>query len=595
MLRIVLLTVCLLGFILPIKPQSLPPWADFDEITYEQQGESLYVAITFMGPVSDKGLIHAGNTITNDYDDNVETGQPAMVGSETNLTFCEWDADNTWCMRVYGLWDQAIGGFIFRALPPVQVSEDGKTLSYKHSLVSLGLEDISWYADGYWLDGSNWWNDPYNVGSSLDDVQLYSFNTSLVPALDTSLVGSRSKLKIPEAYKTRAESENIIGALDELVPLIESEIGEIAPTKPYTVTYNPYSDYPVFVYIGAPNNTFTTYIPGSQWVDEPNWWAMIEGAVYQTMGERSAGYREILMTTMATDIPLPGTSEGWYSTLQDSTHGLKWTTNHKPTFKAIIGRAFHNLICIYIGEQLSHADAQAAATEARTTALNAYASFSGNAFDLDPWVMTGFLLDKVGSDLSWTKQLWNILPATFQVPQDTIPGDSFGQMAKTFLRDGVVDGSLPYATRKYWYQNIASVQAAAIDAVTGADIYTSLKAITDYPTEDTVYDAAKTVFDNLTSMKEYNPNIVTDFYVQQNYPNPFNPSTKIAFILPEYARTTVTIFNILGREVTQLLNENLAAGSYEINWDASGLPAGVYFYRVQSGSYVMTKKAVLLK
>ena len=594
--KLLFFAMYVVGFVIPINAQSdLPTWADYDAVTYEQQGESLYVAITFQGPVTDKGMRHAGNTFYNDYDDNVETGQAGMVGSEANLTFCDWDADNIWCMRVYGLYDQGIGTFIYRALMPITLSADGMTISYKHSLVNLGLEDISYWVDGYWLEGTNWWNDPYNPGDNLGEVGLYSFNTSLVPELDTSLVGTRSRLKIPPAYKTRAESEGIIGVLDELIPLIESVIGAITPQKPYIVTYNPYSDYPVFVYIGAPNNTFTTYIPGSQWVDEPNWWAMIEGAVYQTMSERSAAYRDVFQTIMATDIPLPNTTDGWYSTRYDSTHGLMWTTNHKPTFKAIIGRAFHNLVCIYIGEQLSNTDAKTAATDARTKALNAYTGFSGNAFDLDPWIMTGFLLDKLGNDLTWTKQLWDILPATYEAPTDTTPGDAFGQMVQSFLVDGVRDGSLPYETRKHWYENIASVQAGAIDAVTGADIYTSLKAIADYPTVDSVYNTSKAVFLNLVDVEKENPGIVADFRLEQNYPNPFNPSTKIAFKLPESARTTVKIFDVLGREVTELLNEELAAGSYEINWNASALSAGVYFYRVQSGNYIATKKAILLK
>jgi hypothetical protein len=592
--RLLFFAVCLLGLTLPVKAQ-LPTWASWASTTYEQQGESLYVAITFDGDVRDKGFLHAGNTFFNDYDDNIATGQPGNVGSETNLTFCEWDADNIWNMRVYGLWDSNIGTFVYRALTPVQLSADGKTLSFKHSLVGLGLEDISHWADGYWLDGSNWWNDPYNVGDSYDAVQLYSFNTTLIPVLDKSLVGVKSRLEIPDSYRTRAESENIIGALDELVTLIETEIGVITSGKPYTVTYNEFSDYPVFVYVTAPNNTFTTYIPGTQWVDEPNWWAMMEGAVYQTMAEMRAGYREIFMTTMATDFPLPDTPDGWYTTNYDSTNGLKWTLANKVTFKAILGRAFHNLFTIYIGEQLSHPDAKAAAIAARTLALNSYAAFSGTAFDLDPWIMTGFLLDKVGSDLTWTKRLWDVLPVTFEVPNDSLPGDPFGQLVKPFLRDGVLDGSLPYATRKYWYQNIASVQAGAIDAATGVDIYTSLKAITDYPTVDSVYTLSKTLFDNLLTDVEEGTSIVAGFNLVQNYPNPFNPSTRITFTIPERAQTNIKIFNMLGREVTELLNKELSAGSYEINWNASGLSSGVYFYRVQSGKYVATKKAILLK
>ncbi len=595
--RILVLAISVVGFVLPLKAQTSPPaWADYEKVTYEQQGESLYVAITFKGLVSSKGLLHAGNTFFNDYDDNKSTGQQGNVGSETNLTFCDWDADSIWCMRTYGLWSNKIGNFVFRAQSPVSVSVDGKTLSFRHSLVGLGLEDVSYDVNGYYLQGSNWWNDPWNQGGALDSVQLYSFNPSLVPALDTSLVGTRSQLKIPTTYRARAVSENIVGALDDIVRVVESEIGTISPAKRYTVTYNPFSDNPVFIYVSAPNNTFTTYIPGTQWVDTPNWWAMLEGAVYQTMAERSAGYREIFMTTMSTDIPLPNTPDSWYSTRYDSTHGMLWTTNHKVTFKALLGRAFHNLVTIYVGEKLTHVAARAAAVAARTQASTAYATFSGQAKDLDPWIMTGFLLNKVSSDLSWTKKLWNAFPVTFTLPTDTSSGDSFGQLVKPFLRDGVGDGSQPYSTRKYWYQNIASVQAGAIDAATGKNIYASLKAITEYPTVDSVYNRSKTVFQGLmTSVEETGTGVATGFRLDQNYPNPFNPSTRIAFTIPSHALTTVRVFDMLGRAVAELLNAELAPGGYEVNWNAASLPSGVYYYRVQSGNHTAVGKAVLLK
>ena len=108
------------------------------------------------------------------------------------------------------------------------------------------------------------------------------------------------------------------------------------------------------------------------------------------------GYREFFQTQMCADIPLPSTPDNWYSTRLDSTHSFMWQVDHKPTFKAIIGRAIHNLMTIYIGEQLTHPAAKAAVTAARTKAATAYAGFSGNAFDLDPWIMTGLLLNKLG-------------------------------------------------------------------------------------------------------------------------------------------------------------------------------------------------------
>jgi hypothetical protein len=102
--------------------------------------------------------------------------------------------------------------------------------------------------------------------------------------------------------------------------------------------------------------------------------------------------------------------------------------------------------------------------------------------------------------------------------------------------------------------------------------------------------------------KEVLVEIVTplDFALYQNYPNPFNPSTKIKFSIP-YVGTSLMkfvqlkVYDILGNEVVTLVNEYKPAGSYEINFDARGLPSGVYFYQLKAGDFVSTKKMILLK
>jgi hypothetical protein len=92
----------------------------------------------------------------------------------------------------------------------------------------------------------------------------------------------------------------------------------------------------------------------------------------------------------------------------------------------------------------------------------------------------------------------------------------------------------------------------------------------------------------------------TEFRVRQNYPNPFNPSTIISYALPERANVEVTIFNILGQKVTTLIRKSQPAGEYTAVWngvDVSGQPvaSGIYFYRVQAGENVQTRKMMLLK
>ena len=81
----------------------------------------------------------------------------------------------------------------------------------------------------------------------------------------------------------------------------------------------------------------------------------------------------------------------------------------------------------------------------------------------------------------------------------------------------------------------------------------------------------------------------------QNYPNPFNPSTVISFKLPEQTNVELKIYDVLGNEVATLVNESRPAGSYEVEWNASNLPSGVYIYNLRAGTNVQMKKMLLLK
>jgi len=99
----------------------------------------------------------------------------------------------------------------------------------------------------------------------------------------------------------------------------------------------------------------------------------------------------------------------------------------------------------------------------------------------------------------------------------------------------------------------------------------------------------------ITSVEVLAGNIPLTFSLGQNYPNPFNPSTIIEFALPNPGFVTLSIFNTLGEQVATLVSENLTAGSYKYEWDASELTSGIYFYQLSAGNFVETKKMVLLK
>jgi glucuronoarabinoxylan endo-1,4-beta-xylanase len=97
-----------------------------------------------------------------------------------------------------------------------------------------------------------------------------------------------------------------------------------------------------------------------------------------------------------------------------------------------------------------------------------------------------------------------------------------------------------------------------------------------------------------TSVEKTNE-IPTVYELNQNYPNPFNPSTVIKFSIPESGFVSLKVFNILGQEVANLLNESKEAGVYEVSFDASSLTTGMYIYRIQSGNFTATRKMVLIK
>jgi hypothetical protein len=86
-----------------------------------------------------------------------------------------------------------------------------------------------------------------------------------------------------------------------------------------------------------------------------------------------------------------------------------------------------------------------------------------------------------------------------------------------------------------------------------------------------------------------------EFSLSQNYPNPFNPTTTISFNLPSKSFVSLKIFDIIGREVATIVSEEMPAGSYSEQWNASNISSGIYFYRLHVGSFVETKKLVLLK
>ncbi len=128
------------------------------------------------------------------------------------------------------------------------------------------------------------------------------------------------------------------------------------------------------------------------------------------------------------------------------------------------------------------------------------------------------------------------------------------------------------------------------------DVITDLSPLTDWPGENTVYEITTLT----TDVNNEDENLPKEFVLEQNYPNPFNPSTIIRYQIPSNVRgkreeVRLVIYDVLGREVATLVNKQQEAGSYEVNFNSSGLTSGVYFYKLKTDSFNKTMKMILLR
>ena len=145
-------------------------------------------------------------------------------------------------------------------------------------------------------------------------------------------------------------------------------------------------------------------------------------------------------------------------------------------------------------------------------------------------------------------------------------------------------------------QNIHSTTGQTLTGISKNQIYTS---------EVGFWYAAYRVISDVTSPRDFLPVM---FELFQNYPNPFNPTTKIKYSIPsphsssplakgrnEVGFVTLKVYDILGREIITLVNEFKEPGNYEVEFNDGSLASGIYFYKLQAGSFAETKKMILLK
>ncbi len=105
----------------------------------------------------------------------------------------------------------------------------------------------------------------------------------------------------------------------------------------------------------------------------------------------------------------------------------------------------------------------------------------------------------------------------------------------------------------------------------------------------------RTTNGGVTGLIHQSNEIPNEYSLSQNYPNPFNPETNLKFQITKSGFVKLTVFDMLGKEISVLVNQELSAGTFTVNFDASALPSGTYFYRISAGSFTETKKMILIK
>lgn len=150
--------------------------------------------------------------------------------------------------------------------------------------------------------------------------------------------------------------------------------------------------------------------------------------------------------------------------------------------------------------------------------------------------------------------------------------------------------------RLRWYEQPPNYHYKSFRYVTDNGMILHVETKNDQPDVGTVaLDGSVILFRTtpLTALSE--TTMPLQFTLSQNYPNPFNPSTKFEFQIPSGGFVTLRIFDILGREAATVIQEELQAGLHRVDWQAVGLPSGVYLYRLEAGQWMETKKLVLLR
>ncbi len=162
---------------------------------------------------------------------------------------------------------------------------------------------------------------------------------------------------------------------------------------------------------------------------------------------------------------------------------------------------------------------------------------------------------------------------------------------------GIAYWGISRAFQVIWAQNLFNTEiqsigeAFVLDALPSGGVYGDMKKITNLWADPSL----KLKYDVTVNVDDPEMELPITFALEQNYPNPFNPKTNIKFRISEIGFVSLKVYDVLGNEIATLVNEEKSAGNYEVEFDASSLPSGIYFYQLRLGNFVETKKMVLMK
>ena len=180
----------------------------------------------------------------------------------------------------------------------------------------------------------------------------------------------------------------------------------------------------------------------------------------------------------------------------------------------------------------------------------------------------------------------------FRIQVSTNFGSTWTNLPGRYTR--TVSGQPSYTGIKHWKN-----EQINLNAFIGQKVKIRFNFITDggVPGDGYYFDNFRVVnyTDTMVGINSISGNIPDEFKLYQNYPNPFNPVTNLGFGISNPGYVSLRVYDALGKEITALVNEKLSPGNYEVQFDGSNNPSGIYYYKLEAGSFSEVKKMILLK